>query len=291
MKIDLHAHSSWSDGDETVDVVFETAAAAGVDVLALTDHDNTIGWGEAEAAAKRLGMGFVPGIEVTTRARRNVDHSFGVHMLAYLPDPNNEALMTAIGGSMASREVRLREIFDKVSRDFALDWSDVEGQLSESGSWGRPAVAAALVARGHFEHVNDVFKTVWGPGETRYYVPNEEVPEVFEAIQLIRNAGGVPIIAHPMARGKGPAEGEPMPLDHFKKMIEAGLAGFEVFHRDVPEHARKWLIELAKEHDLILTGSSDYHGNRKENPIGENTTTLEMLERIVAQGSGTKALL
>jgi predicted metal-dependent phosphoesterase TrpH len=82
-----------------------------------------------------------------------------------------------------------------------------------------------------------------------------------------------------------------MPRAHFEKLIEAGLAGFEVFHRDVPEHARKWLIEIAKEFDLILTGSSDFHGSRKHNELGENTTKLEMLERIVAQGSGTPAYL
>lgn len=291
MKIDLHAHSSWSDGDEPVDVVFETAAAAGVDVLALTDHDNTLGWAEAEAAAKRLGMGFVPGIEVTTRARRNVSRSFGVHMLAYLPDPNNEALISRLGGSKLGRKDRLREVYKLIAQDFDLDWSDVEAQVHDDGSWGRPAVAAALVARGHFGHTDDVFATIWQDGDPRYYVPNEDVPEVFEAIQLIRDAGGVPIIAHPMARGKGPKEGDVMPRDHFIEMIEAGLAGFEVFHRDVPEHARKWLIEIAKEHDLILTGSSDYHGGRKTNRPGENSTTLEMLERIVAQATGTKALL
>ena len=291
MKIDLHAHSTWSDGSTPVAQVFEAAKAEGVDILALTDHDNTLGWAEAQAAAKRLGMGFIPGIEVTTRSRRHERSSFGVHMLAYLPDPANQALMTALNDSKGTRETRLREVFDLVSVDYALDWADVEGQLTAGGTWGRPSIAAALVARGHFEHTDDVFKTLWAPGRSDYYVPNEEVPETLDAIALIRGAGGVPIIAHPMARGKGPKPGSQMPREHFVEMIRAGLAGFEVYHRDVPDHAREWLIDLANEFDLILTGSSDYHGDRKHNVLGENTTSREMLDRIVAQGTGTQAFL
>ncbi len=291
MKIDLHAHSTWSDGADPVSKVFAEAKAQGVDVLALTDHDNTLGWDEARKASAELGMGFVPGIEVTTRARVNVNRSFGVHMLAYLPDPNNAELVAELGGSKSTREDRLREVFDLIAADYALDWEDVLGQLTEGGTWGRPSVAAALVARGHFKHTDEVFEKLWGEGELRYYVPNEHVPETLDAIAMIRCAGGVPIIAHPMARGKGPQPGQLMPQRHFEMMIEAGLAGFEVFHRDVPEHARKWLIDLAKLHDLILTGSSDYHGDRKHNVLGENTTTLEMLERIIAQATGTQAYL
>ena len=109
---------------------------------------------------------------------------------------------------------------------------------------------------------------------------------------MIRRAGGVAIIAHPMSRGKGPEVGQPMPRDHFEEMIAAGLAGFEVDHRDVPPHAQKWLREMAKEFDLIVTGSSDYHGlTGKKNRLGENTTSPDMLERILAQATGTQAQL
>ncbi|MEN9714193.1 MAG: hypothetical protein RLZZ164_857 [Actinomycetota bacterium] len=291
MKIDLHAHSSWSDGADSVTEVFRAARAAGVDVLALTDHDTTKGWEEACSIAAELGMGFVPGIEVTTRARVNVHRPFGVHMLAYLPDPSHPALGEVLGETLEKREVRLRALFDLVAPHYPITWQDVLDQLREGATFGRPALAAALVARGHFEHTNDVFAQLWGDGDDRFYIPNRGVVETIDAIRLIRQAGGVPVIAHPMARGKGPVEGSPMPRAHFIELIEAGLAGFEVFHRDVPEHARRWLIDLAKEFDLVLTGSSDYHGNRKHNLLGENTTTLEMLERIVAQASGTPALL
>ena len=123
-----------------------------------------------------------------------------------------------------------------------------------------------------------------------YYIP-AETADVFDAITLIREAGGVPVIAHPMARGGGPKPGEPFPVDHFEDMIAEGLAGFEVYHRDVPVHARDWLIGLANEYDLVLTGSSDYHGDRKHNVLGEHTTSPEMLERIIAQATGTQAYL
>ena len=293
--IDLHSHSTKSDGRESVRQVFETAARTGVDILALTDHDTTSGWAEAEACARELGIGFVPGIEVTTRAnvegRDGRRHRFGVHMLAYLPNPEDTALMGALTTSVESREGRLQEIVARIAKDFELTWDDVLAELSDGATMGRPAVADALITRGHFNNRGEVFEQVFFHGGP-YYVPNTGVPETIEAIELIRGAGGVPVIAHPLARGKGPAEGEPMPEQHFADMIAAGLGGFEVMHRDVPDHARDWLLGLAEKHDLIVTGSSDYHGETgKPNRLGENSTSLEMFERILAQATGAKAFL
>lgn len=296
MKIDLHAHSNCSDGKESVEEVFRQAKLAGVDVLALTDHDTTHGWPLAAAAASAEGIGFVPGIEVTTRAHVYSPSGdltkFGVHMLAYLPDPNHEQLQQVLSESVTSREIRLRAIVEKIGADYDLDWSDVEMFLADGATFGRPAVADAMVHRGHFENRDDVFARVWPNGADRYYVPNRGVPDTVESIRLIRSAGGVPIIAHPLSRGKGPEVGQAMPREHFEEMIAAGLAGFEVDHRDVPEHAQKWLREMAAEFDLIVTGSSDYHGlTGKQNRLGENTTSPEMLERILAQATGTNAQL
>ena len=292
MKIDLHAHSNCSDGKESVEEVFRQAKLAGVDVLALTDHDTTHGWPLAAAAASAEGIGFVPGIEVTTRAHvyspSGELHKFGVHMLAYLPDPNHEELQQVLSDSVTSRELRLRAIVEKIGADYDLDWSDVEMFLADGATFGRPAVADAMVHRGHFSNRDEVFAEIWPNGVDRYYVPNRGVPDTVESIRLIRRAGGVPIIAHPLSRGKGPEVGQAMPREHFEEMIAAGLAGFEVDHRDVPEHAQKWLREMATEFDLIVTGSSDYHGlDGKQNRLGENTTSQEMFERIVAQATGT----
>lgn len=293
--IDLHSHSTKSDGRESVRTVFETAVRSEISVLALTDHDTTSGWNEGYELAAELGIGFVPGIEVTTRADVSDSDSnrrrFGVHMLAYLPDPHNAALVAALTTSIQSREVRLRQIVERIAQDYHLDWTDVEAELTEGATMGRPAVADALITRGHFIDRGQVFEQVFFKGSP-YFVPNTGVPETLDAIRLIRAAGGVPVIAHPLSRGKGPEQGQPMPEAHFEEMIEAGLAGFEVWHRDVPDHAREWLLELAKRHDLVVTGSSDYHGEHgKPNRLGEHWTEPEMLARIIEQGSGAKALL
>ncbi len=290
MKIDLHAHSSWSDGSETVENLFREAKKREVDVVALTDHDTTRGWDEAREIAAELGIGFVPGIEITTRAHPAGEKSFGIHLLAYLPDPNNKALSSALENTLRLREERLAQMFELIRAEYDLDWQDVLDQLRNGATHGRPSIAAAMVSKGHFASTADVFNDLWAPGSA-FYIPNKDVVDTIDAIRLVVAAGGVPIIAHPMSRGKGPEVGEAMPVAHFEEMIAAGLAGFEVDHRDVPPHVQKWLREMATTHDLIVTGSSDYHGDRKENLLGENTTSPEMLERIIAQATGAKAQL
>ena len=295
MKIDLHSHSTCSDGKESVTTVFAEAKRARVDVLALTDHDTTHGWAEAAVAAKDEGIGFLPGIEVTTRAHVTSSdgelHKFGVHMLAYLPDPDHDALKFVLEESVMSREKRLQAIVELIAEDYGIEWQDVLNELEEGATYGRPAIADALIKKGKFRYRNEVFAEIWEQSN-KYYVPNRGVPDTIDAIQLIRSAGGVPIIAHPLSSGKRPPKGSGFPVAHFEDMIAAGLAGFEVDHRDVEEDSREWLRSMAAKHDLIITGSSDYHGiDGKPNRLGENTTSEEMLQRILEQGTGAKALL
>ena len=276
MRIDLHAHSTHSDGREDVRTIFSSAKEAGVDVLALTDHDSTAGWVEAETVARELGMGFVPGIEVTAK-----ENGKSIHLLAYLPDPSNLALQTTLRNTVVARVERLKAITELVAPVWNITWDDVLAQLEVGATMGRPAVADALVAAGHFGTRDEVFGRVLFDGSD-YDVPNELAPGVLEAIGLIRDAGGVPIIAHPLGRSDGD---HPRPELHFRTMIEAGLAGFEVYQRDGPAFARDWLLGLAKEFDLIVTGSSDYHGlTGKDNRLGENVTAPQMLERIATLG-------
>ena len=291
--IDLHSHSTRSDGKESPTEVFEHAAKAGVSVLALTDHDTTSGWAEGAAAAAKLGIGFVPGIEVTTRAKVLVGdrHRFiSVHMLAYLPDPHYKPLAEEMHATLGSREIRAMGITEKLSRDFPITWELVLEMLEEGATIGRPAIADALVELGIVADRAEAFR---GPLDKRgpYYLATETT-DTFDAIKLIREAGGVPVIAHPLTDVRpGTSRGD-LPEEHFEKLIDAGLMGFEVYHREVPELAREWLLMLARKHDLIVTGSSDYHGvHGKPNRLGENTTSPEMLERIISAGTGTKAVL
>jgi predicted metal-dependent phosphoesterase TrpH len=291
--IDLHSHSNRSDGKESPTEVFEHAAAAGVSVLALTDHDTTTGWAEGAEAAARLGLGFVPGIEVTTRAKVRIgerDRFISVHMLAYLPDPIYEPLASELNDTVGSREIRAMGITDRLAKDFPITWELVLEMLEDGATIGRPAIADALVKLGVVADRAEAFRGVLdkhGP----YYIATETT-DTFDAIKLIREAGGVPIIAHPLTDVGANASRGDLPEEHFEKLIAAGLMGFEVYHREVPEVAREWLLMLARKHDLIHTGSSDYHGvHGKPNRLGENTTSPEMFERILAAGTGSKAIL
>ncbi len=292
-RIDLHSHSNRSDGKESPTQVFEYAAEAGVTVLALTDHDTTTGWAEGAAAAARLGIGFVPGIEVTTRAKVLVGerHRYiSVHMLAYLPDPKYKPLASEMHDTVGSREIRAMGITDRLAKDFPITWDLVLEMLEDGATIGRPAIADALVKLGVVADRAEAFR---GPLDKHgpYYIATDTT-DTFDAIKLIREAGGVPVIAHPLTDlGPGAARGD-LPEEHFEKLIDAGLMGFEVYHREVPENARDWLLMLAQKHDLIVTGSSDYHGiHGKPNRLGENTTAPEMFERILAAGSGSAAII
>lgn len=288
-RIDLHTHSLRSDGRGTPAQVMREAVEAGLDVVALTDHDTTAGWQEAADEAKRLGLGFVPGIEVTTRVQRNVANKFTVHMLAYLPDPNSPELAQMLADSVESRHRRLQEITERLAEDYDINWDHVQEVLADGKVGGRPAIADAMIARGILETREPFFKIV--TQGTKYYVPNRGVPETVDAVRAIRAAGGVPFLAHPMARGAGPRPGDPMPRAHFVELIEAGLAGFETGHRDVAPHVTEWLEQLAFEFDLITTGSSDYHGTGKQNRLGEHTTSVSAFESILAQAKSANVPL
>jgi predicted metal-dependent phosphoesterase TrpH len=287
MKIDLHSHSTHSDGKETVQQIFQYAAEAGLDVLALTDHDTTAGWDEARVEAAKHGITFVPGIEITTK-----HHDVSVHMLAYLPDPNYAPLIERLDEVRNSRETRIERYVENLQADYpGLTMDGVRATLAEEGkSLGRPHIADALVALGVFPDRTPAFD---GPlhKSSRHFVPSEGL-ETIEAIQLIRAAGGVPVMAHPMARsGKDKSQELVITDKHrerFVEVIEAGLGGFEVDHVEVGSVAKNWLVSLAEEFDLVMTGSSDYHGLLgKPNRLGDHTTSLEMLKRIESQATGS----
>lgn len=285
-KIDLHCHSTHSDGKESVQQIFQYAAEAGIEVLALTDHDTTAGWAEARLEAAKHGISFVPGIEITTK-----HHGVPVHLLAYLPDSQNQHLIERLEEVRVARETRIERYVENLQAKYLdLTMDVVRATLSEEGkSLGRPHIADALVNLGHFSDRGEVFA---GPinRNSEFHVPSGGLDTV-EAVKLVRAAGGVPVMAHPLARGKSESQEIVITEKHrerFLEVIHAGLGGFEVFHREVGETARQWLLRLAEEFDLVTTGSSDYHGlTGKPNLLGENTTSLEMLKRIEAKATGS----
>lgn len=280
MLIDLHAHSNVSDGTESPSQLMAAAAAAGLDVVALTDHDQTSGWAEAATAALATGVGLVPGMEISCKTARGVS----VHLLSYLHDPTQPALLAEIDKARDARVHRAQKMVELISEDYPITWDLVGEQSAPGATLGRPHIADALVAAGVVSSRSEAFATVL-TSQSRYYVGHYAVDPV-SAVELVRAAGGVPVFAHPMAELRGRVV-EP---EVFDDMIEAGLLGLEIDHRDNSASGRRFLQSLAGRHDLIVTGSSDYHGTGKPNRLGENSTSVEMLGRILEAATGTAAV-
>ena len=272
VRIDLHTHSTVSDGTETPAEVMRAAAVAGIDIVALTDHDSVSGWEDAAATAADAGLGFVPGIEVS--CRRN---GVSIHLLAYWPRADLPAFEKMIAATRDARVHRAQEIVHRVGADYPLTWDDVLVHASATDTVGRPHIADALVARGHFPTRDDAFAEVLA-GNSRYYVPHY-APDVLEAIGSVRDCGGVPVFAHPGAD----ARGRVVPDAVVEQMAAAGLAGLEVDHRDHSPEQRDRLSANAIRLGLIRTGSSDYHGAGKLNRLGENLTTPEAYAALQEQ--------
>ena len=275
--IDLHTHSSVSDGTETPGELVEAAIAAGLGAVALTDHDSTAGWAEAEAAASGTSLTVVPGMELST------NHGpASVHVLAYLFDPADAAVLRETALIRDGRMHRAERIVERIAADYDLTWDDVLAQSIEGGTIGRPHIADALVARGHVVDRSAAFTSIlhWRSGYyEKYYAPSP-----LDGVKLIVAAGGAPVLAHPGTRGREWVIDE----KHMRTLKEAGLFGVEIFHRDNTESGRARLFELAEMFDLAVTGSSDYHGEGKPNRLAENSTAPEVLDRLIAATSGAR---
>ncbi|MFC6355035.1 PHP domain-containing protein [Luethyella okanaganae] len=275
--IDLHAHSSVSDGTETPTQLVRAAGEAGLGTVALTDHDSTAGWVEAGVAARDSGVTLVQGMELSTRLQ-----FASVHMLAYLFDPGDAAIVSETARIRAARMTRAEEIVRRIGLDYDLSWADVLAQTTDGATIGRPHIADALVARGHVPTRSDAFAGIlhWKRG---YYQPHY-APEPLDGVRMIRAAGGVPVLAHPGTRG---AE-HVIPAERLKLLVDAGLFGLEIDHRENTPDAKVRLHALARQFGLAVTGSSDYHGDGKPNRLGENTTAPEVLDRIIAEATGAE---
>lgn len=275
---DLHLHSNHSDGTESPAEVARQAHAHGVRTAALTDHDRTTGWTEAGDAAVALGMTFIPGMELSSK------HEWrSVHVLGYLFDPTDAALVAETERIRDDRIGRAERIVRNIARDYDLSWDDVLAQTAADATVGRPHIADALVARGIVRDRSAAFDGILHPREG-YYEPHY-APDPLTAVRLITEAGGVAIIAHPATSGRD----RMMPLPVIERLIQAGLGGFEIDHRENTASGKRALREIAARHDLIVTGSSDYHGAGKPNLPGENTTADDMVARLIERATGSAA--
>lgn len=275
MRIDLHAHSTASDGTDTPAELVRNAAGAGLDVVALTDHDTVAGYREAIAALPQ-GLTLVTGAELSCRL-----DGIGMHMLAYLFDPEEPELFRERELVRDDRIPRAQAMIGKLQGlGVDITWEQV-ARIAGDGSVGRPHIAAALVELGVVRSVSDAFTADWLADGGRAYAEKHEL-DPFDAIRLVKAAGGVTVFAHPAAVKRGTC----VPESAIAALAAAGLDGIEVDHMDHDEVTRARLRGLAGDLGLLTTGSSDYHGSRKTCRLGEYTTDPEIYGEITRRATG-----
>ncbi|MDT0457123.1 PHP domain-containing protein [Streptomyces sp. DSM 41527] len=275
MRIDLHTHSTASDGTDTPAELVRGAAAAGLDVVALTDHDTVGGHAEARAALP-AGLTLVTGAELSCRL-----DGVSLHMLAYLFDPEEPELARERELVRDDRVPRAQGMVAKLRElGVPVTWEQV-ARIAGDGAVGRPHLATALVDLGVVGSVSDAFTAEWLANDGRAYVEKHEL-DPFDAIRLVKAAGGVTVFAHPLAVKRGSC----VPESAIAALAAAGLDGIEVDHMDHEEPTRARLRGLAADLGLLTTGSSDYHGSRKTCRLGEYTTDPEIYGEIVRRATG-----
>lgn len=270
------------------------ALEAGLDVVALTDHDSLGGISDAADAVAGTGMTLIPGIELSAQV---IDDHPGaiprsVHVLGYLVDPDNADLDAEMARIRSHRGDRLRLMVEAISADFDITWESVSAGIAPGATPGRPHIAQALINAGYYPDTDRAFAGPLRAGGP-YHVPHY-APRLHRALELITGAGGVAVLAHPHTDARSGA------LDHtgdladivagYQQFVNSGLAGLEIDHRENTDAGKALLHEVATRLGLIVTGSSDYHGDRKLNRLGENTTSEANYEELLARARGALPL-
>ena len=272
--IDLHTHSTASDGTDTPAELVAKAGAAGIDVLALTDHDTTAGWAEA-AENLPATMTLIPGAEFSC-VYFNDGRRISLHLLGYLFDADDAILQSERARLREDRRGRAQRMVENMAADgVPISWDQVN-TLAGSGAVGRPHLARALVESGVVPDIDTAFRDVLS-SRAGYYVRKADT-DVFAAIAMVRSAGGLPVFAHPLARRRGPVVDDAV----IAQMAAAGLVGLEVDHPDQDDRDRAQAAALARDLGLIGTGSSDYHGTNKPTGLAVETTSPDALEALLA---------
>jgi 3',5'-nucleoside bisphosphate phosphatase len=265
--VDLHTHTRASDGALSPGALVELAWRHGVRVLAVTDHDSTDGLAEAQAAAAGCtGLTIVPGLEI------NCDVEGGeVHVLGYGVDHQSAWFQDFLRGQRAERVARVKRIAERLAElGLPIEPAEVFALVRE-GSAGRPHVAQVMIARGYVKSMREAFDRYLHTGGPAH-VPRRRLTPV-EAVAIILRAGGVPVIAHPGVGGKD----EVIP-----ELIAAGLAGIECYYAEHSAAQRNAYLELCRQHDLVATGGSDFHGPHtgRLNPPGTPAVPLASWEAL-----------
>ena len=278
--IDLHTHTTCSDGTDRPRDLVNKAIVQGLEVLGISDHDTTSGWEEATQTL-RGSLKLALGAEISCLTTDGVS----VHMLGMLFDPNHEEMQQVLEETRDGRLPRMRKIIEKMRAEgMDISIEDVEKAMPVGATMGRPHLADALVAKKIVKSRDEAFIDLLH-NDSRFYV-SHAAPTPVEAIALIRRAGGVAVIAHPFASHRG----EILKPDDFADLVAAGLNGIEVDHRDQNPDERAMLRVIAQELDLVVTGSSDYHGTGKMNLLAENHTSREQWQKLESQADARRVV-
>jgi len=278
--IDIHTHTKCSDGTDSPRELVNKAIVQGLEVLGITDHDTTAGWAEAMETL-RGSLQLALGSEISCLTNDGVS----VHMLGLLFDPEHEEMQRVLEETRDGRLPRMRKMIEKMRAEgMDISIEDVEQAMPTGATMGRPHLADALVAKKIVKSRDEAFVDLLH-NESRFYV-SHAAPTPVEAIALIRRAGGVAVIAHPFASHRG----QILKPEDFSELVTAGLNGIEVDHRDQNPDERAMLRTIAHELDLVVTGSSDYHGTGKLNSLAENHTHREQWEKLESQANARRVV-
>jgi len=278
--IDLHTHTTCSDGTDSPRELVNKAIAQGLEVLGISDHDTTSGWDEATQTLRGT-LKLALGAEISCLTNDGIS----VHMLGMLFDPLHEEMQQVLEETRDGRLPRMRKMIEKMrSEGMDISIEDVVSAMPEGATMGRPHLADALVAKKIVKSRDEAFVELLH-NDSRFYV-SHAAPTPVEAISLIRRAGGVAVIAHPFASHRG----EILKAEDFSELVAVGLNGIEVDHRDQNPDERAMLRMIARELNLVVTGSSDYHGTGKLNSLAENHTSREQWEKLEAQANARRVV-
>jgi len=273
--IDLHTHTNKSDGTDSPRELVNKAISLGMSVIGITDHDTTSGWAQA-IESLRGDLALVLGSEISCLTHDGIS----VHMLGLLFDGQHKEMQIMLEETRDGRLPRMRKMIEKMRlAGFDISMEDVHEALPAGATLGRPHLADALVNKGIIKSRDEAFQGMLN-NDSEFYV-SHAAPTPEDAIRMIRNAGGVAVIAHPFASLRGQILAAP----DFKALVDAGLNGIEVDHRDQNPEERAMLRAIAKELDLAITGASDYHGSGKLNSLGEYGTSPDQWEKLEAQSN------
>jgi len=272
--IDLHMHTKYSDGSNTVEEIFKIAKSVGLDTIAITDHDILSAMEESHKYEKLFGIKNIPAVEISTRYKDNRE----LHILAYLIDYKNKdfvEMLNWIRKTRKERNINLIKLLNSLGYEFTLE--ELIEVAEKESNIGRPHFARLLIEKGYFKSFDQVFTKLLAEGKPGY-IERESISP-YKAIEMIHKAGGVAVLAHPLSyRFENKSEVKSLILD----LVDHGIDGLEAEYVTYKRSDIDWIKRIAKSLDLIITGGSDFHGKYKPHiSLGKGLGSLYVPDKFI----------